>query len=83
MAYAIPVDLEQLSPYVLSRLQQLQYGQKGELAQALGISLAQLSHYINGSRPIPQKYIPGILGFFRERINLQVVSIDTGEVLKE
>lgn len=83
MNYAVPVDLEHLSPYVLSRLQTLQYGQKGELAKELGIGLAQLSHYINGTRPIPQKYIPGILRYFREEINIQVVDILTKKVIKE
>lgn len=83
VSYDVGVNLDELSPYVHGRLKELQYGQKGDLAEFLGISLGQLSHYINGVRPAPQKYVPKILEFFQERINIQVVSMVTGEVIRE
>lgn len=81
MTYADAVQLEELTPYVKSKLNGLQYGQKGELAKHLGVSLAQLSHYLTGTRPVPQKYMSGILAFFGERVNIQIVR--AGEVTTE
>lgn len=80
MNYPMPVELDALPPYVQGKLQTLKYGEKGKLAAHIGVKIAQLSHFINGERPIPQKYIPGILSFFDERINLQIVNDKTGEV---
>ena len=76
MPYPTQVDLDQLPPYVLQKLQELQYGQKGKLAAHLGIGLAQVSHFITGTKPIPQKYIPGILSFFNERADVQIISTE-------
>jgi hypothetical protein len=72
MPYAEAVQLQDLSPYVKSKLDSLQYGQKGEMAKHLGISLSQLSHYLTGTRPVPQKYIPGILAYFDEQLDIQI-----------
>ncbi|MFC3834218.1 helix-turn-helix domain-containing protein [Deinococcus rufus] len=77
------MELDRLPVYVRGRLQELKYGQKGELAQMLGISVAQLSHYVTGTRPIPGKYIAGILVFFDERVNVQIKRADTEEVIFE
>lgn len=82
MDYPKPVQLDELPPYIQGRLQELKYGQKGELAKKLGVPLTQVSHFITGTRPVPQKYIPGILEFFGERVNLQIIRLDTEEVVK-
>lgn len=81
MHYACPVELDRLPAYVQGRLQELKYGQKGELAQILGISVAQLSHYVTGNRPIPSKYLSGILDFFDEKINVQIKRTDNGDIV--
>lgn len=83
MTYAQTVELDELTPYVKEKLGGLQYGQKGKLAEHLGVSLAQLSHYLTGARPVPQKYVPGILAFFGERANVQIIRDADGAVIVE